>query len=81
MNNLEKHNEASHSYDKAIEIDSNNFKAYHNKGSALLYLNKFEDAIQFFNKAFEINPNSSISYHNKGNILIFLKQFDENKLK
>jgi len=46
-------------FEKAIEINSQNSKAWYNKENALGNLNKHEDAIKAYDKAIEINPQDS----------------------
>lgn len=51
----EKHEDAIKSFDKAIEIDRDNAKAWLNRGHALGMLNRVDDSITSFNKAIELD--------------------------
>jgi tetratricopeptide (TPR) repeat protein len=56
---LNKSDEAIKAFDKAIEINPQNSKAWNNKGLLLSNLNKSDEAIKAFDKAIEINPQDS----------------------
>jgi tetratricopeptide (TPR) repeat protein len=60
------YNEAIRWYDKAIEIDYNNFDLWFNKGNALDELGKYKEAIKCYDKALELNPNDVYAWNNKG---------------
>ena len=64
-------------YDKVIEINPEDDKAYNNKGIALANLGKYEDATEEYNKAIEINPEDDTAYYNKGNALANLGKYED----
>ena len=49
-------NEAIECYDKVIEINPEDEKAWNNKGITLAEQEKFNKAIECYNKVIEINP-------------------------
>jgi tetratricopeptide (TPR) repeat protein len=53
-------------YDKAIEIDKDNFEALDSKGCALAALGRYAEAIQCFDEALKIKPDYFNSVYNKG---------------
>lgn len=53
-------------YNKAIELNPNDYIFYYNRGNAKFKMNIFHDAIQDFNKSIELNDNHSSSYNNRG---------------
>nr|WP_253308521.1 tetratricopeptide repeat protein [Rickettsia endosymbiont of Ceutorhynchus assimilis] len=56
-------------YDRAIELDPNNFKACFNKAITLEELGKYDLAIESYNTALEINPDYSEAKARKQAIL------------
>ncbi len=70
-------NVAIKAYDKAIELNPQDFMALSGKGYALNSLKKFDEAIKVFDKALEINPQSSEDWNNKGFSLEKLGKSDE----
>jgi tetratricopeptide (TPR) repeat protein len=55
------HEECIKYYNKIIEINSNEFKAWRGKGLAFSALEKEDEAIICFDKALEINPNDDLT--------------------
>jgi tetratricopeptide (TPR) repeat protein len=53
---LSKFDEAIKVYDKVIEINLHNSKAWYNKGKVLYHLNRANEALIAYDKAIEINP-------------------------
>jgi len=43
-------------FDKAIKLNPTDYKAYINKGFALIKLNQFHEAIECFDEAIKLNP-------------------------
>jgi len=64
-------------YDKVIEINPSNEKAYLGKGLALHALRKYEKALESFDKAIEINSDMAKAYNSKGITLADLERYDE----
>lgn len=67
-------------YDKAIKLDSRNFRAWSNKASALEKLGKFNEAISACDKSIKINPKFEEAWLNKGSSLLSLGKFDESQI-
>jgi tetratricopeptide (TPR) repeat protein len=63
---MNKYNEAIQCYDKALEINPRDAKAWNNKGLAYADMNKYNEAIQCYDKALEINPRDAEAWYNKG---------------
>ena len=43
-------------YNKAIELNPNNAKAYYNRGASFEKVEKIDEAVQNYQKAIELNP-------------------------
>jgi tetratricopeptide (TPR) repeat protein len=59
------YSEAIEWYDKALELDSNNFDLLFNKAYALSELNNSTESIEWYDKALEINPDYAKALNNK----------------
>ena len=57
--------EAIKDFDKAIELNPEDFENWNLRGACKYNLNNFEEAIQDFGKAIKINPDKSILYKNR----------------
>ena len=57
-----KFHQAISSYNKAIEIDPEFFKAYYNRGTMNLILSEYDKAIEDFNKAIVLQPECAECY-------------------
>ena len=77
MDDLGRKEEALASYDKALEINPDNGKAYCNRGNILFALGKKEKALASYDKALEINPNDYATCFNWGNVLNDLGRKEE----
>lgn len=66
---------AIENYDKAIEINSQDAKAYNNRGLAYSELKEYKKAIEDFDKAIEINPQFEAAYNNRGVAYAGLKDY------
>jgi tetratricopeptide (TPR) repeat protein len=64
-------------YNKALELNSQNFEAYVNRGNAYEAMGANEDAITDYNRAIEINPNYGGAYMNKGVVYARMGQYDQ----
>jgi tetratricopeptide (TPR) repeat protein len=70
--------EAIKSYDCAISINPNHYKALSNRGSILCdYLRKYDAALPFFDQAVSIKPDQHESWHNRGVVLNHLGKYEE----
>ena len=67
-----KYKEAIDSYDKALELNSNDVLALNNKGVDQHILGKFREAFTCFDKVVQLDPNSALGYNNKGVVLFSL---------
>lgn len=64
-------------FDKAIELDHNDFVSWNFKGNALYKLDRFEEANKSFDKAIELKPDVDASWSGKGIVHASLKRYDE----
>ncbi|MEX0270250.1 tetratricopeptide repeat protein [Leptolyngbyaceae cyanobacterium UHCC 1019] len=64
-------------YEKAIEIDPDAYKAWHNRGKALYALGRNEEAIASYDQAVAIQPDFHSAWHNRGNVLSVLGRNEE----
>ncbi len=69
--------EALECFNKAIEIDSNHYEAWFNKGFLLLQLGNYKEAAECFNKAIEIYPNELFAWYYKEAALSYLNKKEE----
>ena len=65
------------SFSEAINIDSNNYEFYSNRGLAYCYLDKIDAGIEDYNKAVELNPNVDSVYFDRGVAYFMAEQFDK----
>lgn len=63
-------------YSKAIAIDSNNFEAILNRGSAYDNLGNKQKAFDDYNRAIHKNPNSEFGYYERGLAYLSGKKHD-----
>jgi tetratricopeptide (TPR) repeat protein len=75
--NINKALEALQFFDRALEIDSENYLAWANKGLILKTLEKVEEALLCYNRALRINPEYITVWYNKGVLLGSLGNFGE----
>lgn len=66
--NKGKYKEAIDYYDRVIELNPNDARAYSNRGLAKSNLRQHREAIGDFNKAIELDPNDAIDYSNRGDV-------------
>jgi len=64
-------------YNKSLEIDPEDFKAWTNKGNAFMELKEHEKAIESYDKALEINPQFTTAWYNKGIALAELRKYQK----
>ena len=69
--------EAIASWDKVLEHDPHIAQAWHNRGSALAYLDHLEEAIASFDHAIALNLNDYQSWNDRGNALYNLHRWEE----
>ncbi|MBR4905216.1 MAG: tetratricopeptide repeat protein [Selenomonadaceae bacterium] len=63
-------------FSEAIELDSENFLAWHNHGWACVEQRKYKQAMTDFNKAAELNPASELPYFGRGWVYNLLKEYN-----
>ena len=57
-------------FQKAVDLNPNNFKAWFNYGTGLTKIGKFDDSSLYcFEKALEIDPNDAEVWNSKGSVL------------
>ncbi|BAQ62410.1 TPR domain protein [Geminocystis sp. NIES-3708] len=64
-------------WDQALSINNNFSQAWHNRGSALAYLQHFEEAIKSFDRAIALDVNYHQSWNDRGNALYSLHRWQE----
>ncbi|MEA5522808.1 tetratricopeptide repeat protein [Limnoraphis robusta CCNP1315] len=69
--------DAIHSFDRAIEINKDNFLVWYYRGLALTKINSFQDALISFNRAIRLNPENSEVWQYRGLALIELERYEE----
>ena len=74
---LDRDEEATKYFDKALEIDPNYLSAWMDKAGALTKLGRFEEVIECCSKALEINSDYAPAWNNKGVALYKLARFEE----
>ncbi len=57
---------ALRAYDKAIELNPNNSKLWHEKGNVLKDLDRGNEAIRAFDRSIELDPRNTNSWYDKG---------------
>ena len=63
---LKQYKEAIADYDKAIELNPKDAKAYNNRGVAKRQLKQYKEAITDYDKAIKLNPKDVKAYNNRG---------------
>ena len=64
-------------YSKCLKLDPKNADAWHNIGSALDDLGRYEEAIRCYDRALEIDPRDVVVWNNKGVALTKLGKYNE----
>ncbi|MDJ0899053.1 MAG: tetratricopeptide repeat-containing serine protease family protein [Xenococcus sp. MO_188.B8] len=72
----EKYQEAIISYDKAIEINPDDYQAWTNRGVALGNLGRYQEEIASYDKAIEINPDDAYAWFGRGVALDDLGKYE-----
>ena len=73
----EKYNKALGEYDKAIQIDQNNFKAYFWRGRTYIKIERYESAIADFKLVVKLKPDYAPAYDNLGWLYGQRQEYDE----
>jgi tetratricopeptide (TPR) repeat protein len=74
---LKKYDEAIAAFQKTIEIDPKDARAYYNMGFSYGKQEKYDEAIAAFQKAIEIDPKDAMTYYNMGISFGKQEKYDE----
>lgn len=69
--NMDKYEESLNAYDKALELNPNDFEAWNNKGIDLGLLGRYDEALTAFNNAVALNDSYAEAWYNMGVIYDF----------
>ena len=72
-----RYDEAIASHDKAIQIESDNPRAWFSKGAVLTKLQQYQDAIACYDRATQIKPDFSEAWFGTGTALAKLQQYPD----
>jgi serine/threonine protein kinase/tetratricopeptide (TPR) repeat protein len=72
-----RYEEALAVYERVIQMDPRDARAYSNKGSALRKLKRYKEALEAYERALTIEPKSAFVWISKGKIYYSSKRFDE----
>ncbi|MFA5792087.1 MAG: tetratricopeptide repeat protein [Candidatus Paceibacterota bacterium] len=64
-------------FQKVLQLNKNEFRAYDNLGYAYQSKNQFDQAIRYHEVAIKMNPRSALSYNNRGVCYINKKEWDK----
>jgi len=73
---LQNYQAAIENYDKAIELDSSNYKPYYNRGNTYFALNNYPKARRDFERAIALQPDVADIYVNLANCQFQMQDFD-----
>jgi len=74
---LSQYEQAIADFDRAIQLDPQDAKAYSNRGAAYADLGQYEQAIADFDQAIQINPQYAEVYTNRGAAYAGLGQYEQ----
>jgi tetratricopeptide (TPR) repeat protein len=77
LNQLNRYDEALFCFNKTIDLDPLDKKAYYAKAFAYEKLDQYEEALKNMNKFLELEQNSSYGFAFKGEILNKLEKYNE----
>ncbi len=69
--------QAKLNYDKGIELNPGDYKAYNNRGIVYKNLGEYEQALADYDKAIELNPEYAFAYNNRGNTYSSLEEYEQ----
>ncbi|WP_432810380.1 tetratricopeptide repeat protein [Pantanalinema sp. GBBB05] len=72
-----RYEEAIACYDKAIQMEPENAKAWLSRGAILAKLQQYEPAIAAYDRALQVKPDGSEAWFGRGTVLAKLQRFDE----
>ncbi|MCS6943737.1 MAG: tetratricopeptide repeat protein [Geminocystis sp.] len=64
-------------WDQALSLNPKHAPSWHNRGSALAYLNRLPEAVESFDKAIALDVNDHISWYDRGNALFRIGNYQE----
>ncbi|OAV75338.1 lipoprotein NlpI [Bacteroidales bacterium Barb7] len=64
-------------YDKAIELNPEDYKILIRKGNYLYHLEKYDEAVECYDEAIKLNSGNGTAWNNKGKALYYLEKYDE----
>jgi tetratricopeptide (TPR) repeat protein len=68
---------ALQAYDKALELNPDDYNAWSGKGMTLDALDRYEEALQAYDKALELNPDDYNAWCGKAMTLFNLRYYEE----
>ena len=63
-------------YDRVLQIDDRNYRAWHNRGYALAGLQQYQEMLQSCSSATDIEPNAQSSWNCQGEALYNLEKYE-----
>jgi tetratricopeptide (TPR) repeat protein len=76
LDQLGRYEEAIASYDRNLELSSDNYAVLYRRGIALLNLNRYEAAITNYNRMIELNPENYTAWNSLGFALLNLDRYE-----
>lgn len=64
-------------WEQALSLNPQHAPSWHNRGSALAYLNRLPEAVESFDKAIALDVNDHLSWYDRGNALFRLGNYQE----
>ncbi|HAG84104.1 MAG TPA: hypothetical protein DCL61_23860, partial [Cyanobacteria bacterium UBA12227] len=71
------YNKAFSLWNKVLELNPNDYAAWHNQGFILFFLGRYQEALASFKKAIEINPNNPRIWDIRGSLLMLIGRQEE----
>ncbi len=62
-------------FDKAIELNPDFARAWHNRGNAYYWMLEDQKAVDDYSKAIELNPKVALYYNNRGLVYFYLNKY------
>ena len=72
-----RYEEALTAYERVIQMDPHDARAYSNKGNALRKLKRYKEALEAYEHALTIDPKSAFVWISEGKVFYSLKRYDE----
>lgn len=71
------HEDAIAAYTRSIELNPDNYLAYHNRGLSYDHLHKYKEAVNDYIKSIDLNPGYTAAYNNRGAAYHHLKEYSK----